>query len=298
MIGWIKRRVNRLITENDTPTTYHQQIQSAELQSAFDASDITVGVVGMGIQHTHPGLKPAFTENKGYDFSNHSPDPRPKKPLEEYHGTHVAGIVAGRNLERPDSLHGISNAKLRSYRVIDNSDDASGSTVASGIQRAVTDQVDLILAAIAGPEDEAVYDTLDMAQEAQIPVLVPSGNHSQRALPFPATHPHTITISAVTEDGRRLNISNIGEEIDVCAPGFRIRSATNRKRGYYEELSGTSMACAIVAGIASIMMAERKMETEELRQKLRETARDIGLQRTIQGAGLVDAKRAVASVRG
>ncbi len=63
---------------------------------------------------------------------------------------------------------------------------------------------------------------------------------------------------------------------------------------------GTSMAAAHVSGVAAMVLASgavnpvlpptRRVET--VTRKLRQTARDLGLPRTEQGAGLVDAAAA------
>ena len=62
---------------------------------------------------------------------------------------------------------------------------------------------------------------------------------------------------------------------------------------------GTSMAAAHVSGVAAMLLASRrinpllspKARVRAVARRLRKTARDLGLPRAQQGAGLVDAGR-------
>jgi subtilisin family serine protease len=66
---------------------------------------------------------------------------------------------------------------------------------------------------------------------------------------------------------------------------------------------GTSMAAAHVSGLAAMVLAsatidpkaKKKGKVAAVTQRLRQTARDLGLPPTRQGAGLVDAARATAT---
>lgn len=106
--------------------------------------------------------------------------------------------------------------------------------------------------------------------------------------------PHTYGVSyfsgrGPTGDGRM--------KPDVVAPGHKIWSAVPD----YEMvvLDGTSMAAPHVSGICALIMGRHQElmgEPERIKKILMATATDLGRERHFQGAGLVDALRALQSV--
>jgi hypothetical protein len=92
---------------------------------------------------------------------------------------------------------------------------------------------------------------------------------------------------------------------DLVAPGSSITSAYGYKRGHDDRrnaaatLNGTSMAAAHVSGCAALLMARHREligKPDEVKRTLMQTATDLQRDRNFQGAGLVDALRAVQSV--
>jgi subtilisin family serine protease len=96
---------------------------------------------------------------------------------------------------------------------------------------------------------------------------------------------------------------------DLIAPGERVVSAAAGKLGerahqavpgsLYIENSGTSMAAPHVSGVAAAFLSihpEFIGHPARVRSALMDTATDIGRSRHFQGAGLVDAMRAIQSV--
>ncbi|MEO1085817.1 MAG: S8 family serine peptidase, partial [Acidobacteriota bacterium] len=112
-----------------------------------------------------------------------------------------------------------------------------------------------------------------------------------------ATHrmsPHTYGVSffssrGPTGDGR--------SKPDLVAPGEKITSTTPGAR--YERLVGTSMAAPHVRGAAALLMArhlELMGRPRRIKEILCETATDLGREKHFQGAGMLDALRALQSV--
>jgi hypothetical protein len=92
---------------------------------------------------------------------------------------------------------------------------------------------------------------------------------------------------------------------DLVAPGIAITSAYGYRREADDRidaeatLSGTSMAAAHVSGCAALLMARHREligKPEEVKRVLMESATDLHRDVNFQGAGLVDALRAVQSV--
>jgi serine protease AprX len=112
-----------------------------------------------------------------------------------------------------------------------------------------------------------------------------------------ATHrndPHTYGVSyfssrGPTGDGRM--------KPDLVAPGEKIRSTVPEKKMLVKD--GTSMAAPHVSGVCALLMARHREfigQPMRIKEILLETATDLGRERCFQGAGLVDALRALQSV--
>jgi serine protease AprX len=112
-----------------------------------------------------------------------------------------------------------------------------------------------------------------------------------------ATHsrdPHTYGVSffssrGPTGDGRL--------KPDLVAPGEKIRSAL--PQDLYGIKDGTSMAAPHVSGVCALLMARHKEligNPARIKEVLMRSAVDLGRERYFQGAGLVDALRALQSL--
>ncbi|MDY7081432.1 MAG: S8 family serine peptidase, partial [Halobacteria archaeon] len=77
--------------------------------------------------------------------------------------------------------------------------------------------------------------------------------------------------------------------VDLAAPGQNVPSTVPAGT---TSLSGTSMACPHVSGVAAQLIAEG-MSPSEARQKMFNMAEDIGLGENQQGNGLVDSAAAL-----
>jgi subtilisin family serine protease len=112
-----------------------------------------------------------------------------------------------------------------------------------------------------------------------------------------ATHrndPHTYGVSyfssrGPTGDGRM--------KPDLVAPGEKIRSTAPGGKTLIKD--GTSMAAPHVSGVCALLMARHREfigQPKRIKDVLVATATDLGRERSFQGAGLVDALRALQSV--
>jgi len=122
-------------------------------------------------------------------------------------------------------------------------------------------------------------------------VVCAAGNDSG-PVNYPAKYPQAIAVSASDSSDRLAYFSSKGAEIAVIAPGVNVYSSY--KGGGYKTMSGTSMACPHVTGLAALAVGAGANSPEAVRAALKAAATPLaGLSVTDQGAGLVDAFKLV-----
>ncbi len=94
---------------------------------------------------------------------------------------------------------------------------------------------------------------------------------------YPARHPRVLSVGATEKANiRRASFSNYGKLVDVFAPGVSILT-TGINDGYIE-VSGTSLASSLVAGVAALIKTKfPDMTPDAVREKIRVSAERIDL---------------------
>ncbi|WP_443062801.1 S8 family serine peptidase [Streptomyces sp. NBC_00441] len=121
---------------------------------------VKVGIIDTGIDYHHPDLKAAF--KGGYDFVDDDADPMETTYADwkasgqaetnqgslyyTEHGTHVAGIVAGRGAESEErAAHGVApGASVYAYRVLGPYGRGRTSDIMAAMDRAADDGMDVV----------------------------------------------------------------------------------------------------------------------------------------------------------
>jgi serine protease len=292
------------------------------------AEGVTVAVLDTGIAYRAKGTNfhrsPDFTSGqfvKGYDFVDDD-----QLPLDENgHGTHVAGTIAEKT-NNGIGLTGLAfRAKLMPVRVLDKHGRGRADEIAKGIRFAVANGANVINMSFnfgCDKEVPGVDEALRQAYRRGVIAVASIGNlGSEACVAPPATGPHVIGVGGSTEGGCLGNYSLSGVGVDVIAPGggfpiagcpsilaspiYQVTLKEGNARHFAEPSNyvGTSMAAAHVSGVAAMVLAsgtldpdaKKKGKVAAVTQRLRQTARDLGLPSTRQGAGLIDAARATAA---
>ena len=104
-----------------------------------------------------------------------------------------------------------------------------------------------------------------------------------------------MAVSAVDSANVRPWWSSSGPKVEIAAPGVSITS--DKRGGGLTTMSGTSMACPHVSGVAALVYASGVTKGPWVRQRLVNTATDLGApgRDPLYGWGLVNAERAVAA---
>lgn len=223
-----------------------------------------VGVLDSGVCKDHPSLLGAVVENRNFTRDESEYD-------SNGHGSHVAGILAGRG-----PILGVApKAEIVSCKVLNNDGVGEMGAVARALLFAVEAGCNVIVMSLGSPVGcEKLKAALEVARKACVPVVCAAGNDGG-SVSFPAAYHETIAVGAVDKLGRLCEFSARGREIDVAAPGYQIHSCW--LDGGYATLSGTSMAAPFVAGVLALAVSQcGGARLHDAKDVLQKTARDAG----------------------
>jgi subtilisin len=199
------------------------------------------------------------------------------------HATHCGGIIAA-IANNGLGVAGIS-PEVEDYYIAALNAEGSGSItqITTAILKAVDEMgVDVISMSLGIPGGYANFRSMeaacDYAVDQGVTVIAAAGNENS-GVGQPACYDSVIAVAAVDSAKKRAWFSNQGSEVDFAAPGVDVYSTYLKNR--YAKLSGTSMACPMLAGIAALIIADAKDDNEiltpaDVRAKLRKIAYDIG----------------------
>ena len=205
------------------------------------------------------------------------------------HGTHVAGIIAGK--ANGTGIIGIApSVDLYSVKVLNELGVGTTGSIVRGIQWAIDNDIDIMNLSITTTGYDAVMEnTLKIAYEKGILLVGAAGNRGieqpkGNSVTYPAKFDTVIAVGAVDEKLEKLPTSSKGTEVEIVAPGNAIFSTypaewdfLDGKQDGYTLLTGTSMAAPHVTGVLALYK-ERfpAMTNKQLRALLTGLSKDLG----------------------
>jgi type VII secretion-associated serine protease mycosin len=232
---------------------------------------VTVAVVDSGVDGHISDLTGQVTQ--GPDFTGVAT--RPSSQDWGVHGTWMASLIAGHGHDGGTSgVIGIApDARILSVRVIPDRGDPAYSayeheqesriqgSLADGINYAVASGAQVISMSIGySTASTLVRQALLNAYAHGVVVVASAGNSGssvgtyhdgQAPESFPADYPGVISVGAVNSSGSVAGFSSDNLSVQVAAPGVSVPA--QGRDGQYWYVSGTSPACALVAGVAALI---------------------------------------------
>jgi serine protease AprX len=244
------------------------------------------------------------------------------------HGTHMAGIIAGRDSDKEGGFRGVApDATLVSVKVGAYDGGVDVSQVIAAIDWVVQHRHDhgiRVLNLSYGTDSAQVYTSdplahaVENAWRAGIVVVVSGGNQGsvQTRVDSPASDPFVIAVGASDLMGTADAADDLvppfstrgsdARRVDVVAPGQSVLSLRN-PGSYVDEMhpeavvderylkgSGTSQAAAVVSGAAALLLDQRPELTPDQVKELLTSTADLLPETDAagQGAGRMDLQAA------
>lgn len=230
--------------------------------------DIRVAILDTGIDLSHPELKDVvekradFVNLEGLDTSSFVGDflGYDDSPDDEIgHGSHVAGIIAGKGIKMPMGV--APKIKLMAVRVLatlKQGDKKFGAglidNINTGIKWAVDNGADVINMSLGVKHEYGGLphqEVVEYALSRGVTIVAAAGNDGMPERYYPGALPGVIAVGAVDEDDNVASFSNYYVEVSLVAPGTNIFSSF--LNGGYAVCSGTSQAAPFVSGAVALL---------------------------------------------
>jgi hypothetical protein len=247
----------------------------------------TVAVIGGGVWQSHPDLVGRVSGDQGASATN----------------TPQAGIIAA-NTDNSEGVVGMDRQTQIVALAVDETDDI---TIVQQLQIAANRGVRVFDNAFRvrdasfnnrfSPTVRIAFRDLYMDNHVAVAAMGSTANPSTN---YPAGFGQgLIAVGSTTQFDLRRSNSNSGSHIDVVAPGENLR-VTSFVGGDYPLVGGTGPSAAYVAGLASLLLAEKShLANDDIEQIIRITANDIESPGwdVLSGTGRINAQSALTLIQ-
>jgi len=254
-----------------------KQVNAPAAWSTSRGKGIRVAVLDTGIDFNHPDLKSNYVD--GVSFVKGAPT-----PMDDHcHGTHCAGTIAAAT--NGAGVVGVApEASLYAVKVLDKNASGLFSWSIAGIDWCIKNHMHIVSMSLGC---DTVPDALELICNAAwskgLLIVAGAGNQEANPVPpqqsnvdYPARYKNVVAVSSVDANDMIAPNSGRGPEVDLCAPGVDVLSTL--PNGNYGKMSGTSVACPHVSGVAALTWgAHPSSDNERIWNLIASTADDLGI---------------------
>lgn len=257
-----------------------------------------IGLLDTGAAGDHPVLRGRVADFILFDEAGNPS--RCSTPVDTgHHGTHIAGILCGGSFDTRD-LGIVPQAMLVVGAVLNGGENVV--RILRGLDRMRTSGVQVLCLPFGLPGQNPVFFPLiESIRAAGILPVAAIGNSRSGRSHAPGNYPNVLSVGAIDEAGRPAPFSGslwhhhggVCLKPEVLAPGVGIVSAHPRLGE--KRRSGTSQACAFVAGVAALLFQAYPDATlEQVEWALTASSRPLDPEHAHRGRyGIVDPEAAL-----
>jgi thermitase len=284
-----------------------KKVRAAEAwQITRGSADIKIAVVDTGADLGHPDLRSQIVGSTNVIGWRGKLGLASAKD-DNGHGTHCAGVAAAAT--NAEGVSGMApGCKLLIAKALGADGAGATSDIVRGIRWAASQGADVISLSVGGEDDSAAMrDAVKDAIASGIVVVAAMGNEGKTLKNYPAAYPGVIAVGATNSQDKVSAFSTRGSWISVAAPGANILSTTPTYKVFmsrtengalgttYGQLSGTSMATPLVAGVAALIKSKNPRWTPaQVKKAIERSAVKLSQAfNTSSGHGRVDAAAAL-----
>jgi len=276
-----------------------------------------IAIVDDAVERTHSDLAPNLWVNpgeingnsidddgngyvddiNGYDVASNDNNPNPPNSTFD-HGTHVAGISSAAS----NNSAGVASIGY-SCKLMCVKSTTSASVVTNGydgIVYAVSAGAHVINMSWGGTgSSTTAQNVITWASQQGVVLVAAAGNNNVNTQFYPAAYTECIAVASTAGGDVKSSFSNYGSWVDISAPGSNIYSTYVGNT--YGNMSGTSMASPLVAGLCGLMRSlNPSLTATDIRNCLTTTAASIAAQNPSfigqLGSGRIDANAAMTCI--
>jgi thermitase len=284
-----------------------KKVRAAEAwQITRGSADIKIAVVDTGADLGHPALRSQIVGSTNVIGWRGKLGLASAKD-DNGHGTHCAGVAAAS--ANAEGVSGMApGCKLLIAKALGADGAGATSDIVRGIRWAASQGADVISLSVGGEDySAAMRDAVKDALASGIVVVAAMGNEGKTLKNYPAAYPGVIAVGATNAQDKVSAFSTRGSWISVAAPGANILSTTPTYKVFmsrtdngalattYGQLSGTSMATPLVAGVAALIKSKNPRWTPaQVKKAIERSAVPLTQAfNTSSGHGRVDAAAAL-----
>jgi subtilisin family serine protease len=246
---------------------------------------ITIAIIDTGIDITHEDLEQNIWTNQneiegnnidddgngyiddinGWNFKEQTNQTYDQNTItNEWHGTHIAGIIAGQK-DNQKGIAGIApEAKIMVLKTFSQGT-AYTSDIIEAINYAEENGANIINCSFGTSEENPALE--ETIKNSELLIIAAAGNNNinidqNPVYPASYNYQNVIAVASINQKGTLSAYSNYGKNtIEITAPGETILSTIPENQYGYS--SGTSMAAAYITGQAALTLSKNKTNTSQ-----------------------------------